>query len=337
MSDCDVPANVVKIAGPILLGSQLNWGLFGVLTVQMLRFCGAHGPRSEDLYTEAGYKDHIFVKYIVYWMFLFEAVQTILLTHDTFHQLAYSFGDFKGLTASYLIGFELVIQSALIASVTQCFYAWRIYILSNSKILTGLIVCVSLLQCAGGISEGIACFVYDTTSVAIWIGGSAACDIIITISMVYFLWTKRSGIQKTDSMVNKLIQLVVETGLLTATMAIVQVSLYNIFKDTEYFMTPAGTLSKAYSNSLLVLLNNRNQMRQTRDMTVGATSLALPQLQTGRAIQINVNQETFADGNNVMADMASDKVRSTPKALLSTHPSRAQSQYVEYPKISEPT
>lgn len=70
-------------------------------------------PLSQDLYTQGGYKDHLFIKCIVYWMYIFEAVQTILLTHDTFHQLAYSFGNFDGLVAAYLTGFELVIQSAL--------------------------------------------------------------------------------------------------------------------------------------------------------------------------------------------------------------------------------
>ncbi|KAH9927324.1 uncharacterized protein B0H18DRAFT_1004114 [Fomitopsis serialis] len=248
-------------------------------------------------------------------MYFFEALQTVLLTHDTFRQLAESFGNFEGLIAPYLMGFELGIQSAIIASVTQCFYAWRIYILSSSKILTGLIVCVSLLQCAGGITEGITCFIYNSTSSTIpieakasgiWVGGSAACDIIITLSMTYILWKKRSGFQKTDSVVNKVIQLVVETGLLTATMAIVQLTLYNMFKDTEYFMTPVGALSKAYSNSLFVLLNNRSQMRQQRD-TGGTTSLNLPQLQTTRAIQISVNQETFGVRNDATADRSSDK------------------------------
>ncbi|KZT65777.1 hypothetical protein DAEQUDRAFT_768609 [Daedalea quercina L-15889] len=294
--ECDVPANVVQFAGPVLLGSQLNWGLFGVLTVQLY------------MYHQTGYKDHIFVKYIVYGMYLFEALQTILLTHDTFKQLAVSFGNYQGLIGAYLTGFELVIQSALIACVTQCFYAWRIYILGRSKIVAGLIVCVSLLQCAGGFSEGVACFVYNSTSetipieatsVAMWIGGSAACDILITTSMVYFLWRRRSGIKRTDTMVNKLIQLVVETGLLTAVLAITQLSLYIIFKDTEYFMTPAGALSKAYSNSLLVLLNNRRVLRETRDSVTTGGSVNLPQLHSTRPIQINIDQETFADGDAI--------------------------------------
>ena len=77
-------------------------------------------------------------------------------------------------------------------------------------------------------------------------------------------------------------------------------------------MTPAGALSKAYSNSLLVLLNNRGALRQKRDnMTVG-NSVTLPQLQSTRPIQINVNQETYAEGNLAMVDLSTDKVRTTP-------------------------
>ena len=99
-------------------------------------------------------------------------------------------------------------------------------------------------------------------------------------------------------------------------MAVIQLSLYNAFKDTEYFMTPAGALSKAYSNSLLVLLNNRGALRQKRDnMTVG-NSVTLPHLQSTRPIQINVNQETFAERSLAVGDFPSDKVRAPSVPLL---------------------
>ena len=94
-------------------------------------------------------------------------------------------------------------------------------------------------------------------------------------------------------------------------------------------MTPAGALSKAYSNSLLVLLNNRRAMRDARDQV--SNSVSLPQLQTTRAIQINVNQETFAEGNLALED----KVRRSPSAhALSTQSSDGQ-QYEEFPKVSD--
>lgn len=74
---------------------------------------------------------------------------------------------------------------------------------------------ISLVQCGGGFSEGIAVFVHNSTSATIpaeersvavsptvpslyrtihhltgpqiWIGGSAGCDILITISMAYLV------------------------------------------------------------------------------------------------------------------------------------------------------
>ena len=114
-----------------------------------------------DMYHQAKYKDNTFIRSIVWFMYLFEVLQTILLTHDTFHQLAVSFGNMEGLGKPYLIGFELPIQSGIstspapppypaltrrraVASITQCFYAWRIYILSGSKWFPMLIVAVRI-------------------------------------------------------------------------------------------------------------------------------------------------------------------------------------------------
>ncbi|EPT04279.1 hypothetical protein FOMPIDRAFT_1114129, partial [Fomitopsis schrenkii] len=195
-----------------LIGSQLNWALYGVLAVQLY------------IYHQAGFSDSRWLKSLVYFVFMFETVQTVLLTHDTFHELAISFGNYQGLLNPYYIWFDLPVQSAILSSITQCFYAWRIKVLGNSRIISLSIVALSILQCAGGISEGVACFRYNSTSatlpvetksVAIWIGGGVACDITITISMVYFLMRRRTGVCRTDTMVNRLIQVIVETGMAT--------------------------------------------------------------------------------------------------------------------------
>lgn len=74
---------------------------------------------SPDMYHQAKYKDNTFIRTIVYSMYLFEVLQTCLLTHDTFHQLAISFGSMEGLNKPYLIGFELPIQSGISTSLTQ--------------------------------------------------------------------------------------------------------------------------------------------------------------------------------------------------------------------------
>ena len=113
--------------------------------------------------------------------------------------------------------------------------------------------------------------------------------------------------------------------------AIVQLCMYLTIRDTTYYLTPASILPKAYSNSLLVLLNNRRVMRDAREKV--SNSLSLPQLQTTRAIQINVNQETFAEGNLAMD--SEDKVRRSPSAHALSTQSSDGPQFDEFPKVAD--
>lgn len=116
---------------------------------------------SPDIYYQAGFSDNKPLRALVYFVFIFETVQTILLTHDTFHELAINFGDYEGLLNPYYIWFDLPVQSAIrvcyspfcasfltsvttVSSITQCFYAWRILVLSKSHIIAASIVLVSV-------------------------------------------------------------------------------------------------------------------------------------------------------------------------------------------------
>lgn len=117
-------------------------------------------PAPLDIYHQAGFSDSRWLKSLVYFVFMFETVQTVLLTHDTFHELAISFGNYQGLLNPYYIWFDLPVQSAIrmcsipssivlltsasiVSSITQCFYAWRIKVLGNSRIISLSIVAVS--------------------------------------------------------------------------------------------------------------------------------------------------------------------------------------------------
>ncbi|PCH34932.1 hypothetical protein WOLCODRAFT_45078, partial [Wolfiporia cocos MD-104 SS10] len=241
----------------------------------------------------------------VYGLFVIETMQTIMLTHDAFHELAISFGDFAGLQNLYLLWFDLPILSGILSGATQCFYAWRIYVLSRSKIIGIFIVMLSLTQCGGAFAEGVAANVDKSSSatitsqvisVSIWVGGSAACDVTITIFMVYFvgLYTKRTGVSKTDTVLNKLIRLTVETGMVTAVFAVIQLAMYVSLKQSNYYYTPSCVLSKTYTNCLMVLLNNRRTFRRSENITLQASSTIgrYTDAQNGRPIQVNIAQDT---------------------------------------------
>ncbi|KIJ36587.1 hypothetical protein M422DRAFT_124423, partial [Sphaerobolus stellatus SS14] len=91
----------------------------------------------------------------------------------------------------------------------------------------------------------------------VWLAGSAACDVTIAISMTYYLSRKETHLKRTSAVINRLIRLTIETGSLTATVAIVDITLYLVFPHQDYHTAPALTLAKLYSNTLLVVFNSR--------------------------------------------------------------------------------
>ncbi|OBZ78237.1 hypothetical protein A0H81_02450 [Grifola frondosa] len=305
---CVVPPLVYQLTGPLVLGYQFNWALFGVLSVQVY------------IYNQAGVPDGKFTKGIVYGIFILETLQTILATHDSFHQLALSWGNLEKLTGLYLAWLTLPVLTGITSAIIQCFYAWRIYILSSSKILTGRHHddrAHAGLRCnRGGVAgpDFSGCpghasgYLQDDGGVA-W--GTASCDVIISFSMVWLLSRSRRGFKQTDTILNKLIRLIVETGLATAVLAIVELTLFLTFKHNFYHVTPSLILSKLYSNSMLVLLNNRISMRY-RDSSLDTQSQsrshvsAIGERSTGTAIHVSVNRETYEE-NFAMVDFPGPK------------------------------
>ena len=95
--------------------------------------------------------------------------------------------------------------------------------------------------------------------------------------------------------------------------AIVQLCMYLTIRDTTYYLTPASILPKAYSNSLLVLLNNRNVLRrQQAEGTITIPSANHSNSQGRRPIQVNIAQESYIDHPSIaMVNLSTDKVPSS--------------------------
>ena len=66
-------------------------------------------------------------------------------------------------------------------------------------------------------------------------------------------------------MLTRVIRLTLGAGFLTATVAIVDLTLFLVFRQNNYHTTPALVLAKLYSNSLLVQFNSRIRIRGARD------------------------------------------------------------------------
>jgi len=252
------------LAGPVLLGYIFNWGLFGALTVQCY------------IYYLAFPKDGKYLKTIVACTYIIELLQTVMITVDAFRQFGAGWGNPAQLNDVGLLWFSVSALDGIISASVQHFFAWRIWALSGNIFISIVVVLLALTQGVFAIYSGVLEHIVNEPSkiqstsfrpTIVWLGGTALCDIVITVSMVWFLQQarSRSGVKSTSTLLTRLIKLTFETGMACASLAIVDLTLFLRFQHNNLHLLPALTLCKLYSNSLLVVFNSRLKIQGGRN------------------------------------------------------------------------
>ncbi|KAF8313114.1 hypothetical protein DL93DRAFT_2059482, partial [Clavulina sp. PMI_390] len=249
-----VPSDILVQVGPLLLGYCINWGLFGVLCMQMyMYFLGFPG-------------DLTGVKILVYTLFAVDTLQTV---HNGWHFLVSGWGDPSALIAPGWSWISVPLFTGVVSCTVQIFFAWRIKKISGSNWVAAPIVVVALVQGICAAISGIWFQIIDDVTkisfldptATVWLAGSAACDVAIAITMVILvsgLRRSNTGFTGTDQLIRRLIRMTVETGALTAFAATMELILFLRWKDNNLHMIPALALSKLYTNTLIATLNSRN-------------------------------------------------------------------------------
>ncbi|KZT70833.1 hypothetical protein DAEQUDRAFT_724981 [Daedalea quercina L-15889] len=244
-----------RLVGPPLIGLILDWALTGVLTNQAY------------LYHVYFAHDRPWLQCLVYVTVVFEWVQTGLLTENAFFSYVENYGNYADLVPNRNAWFSAAIMCAIVSLAVQAFYAWRIFLLGRSCFLVIVVGVLSLMQAGAGIAFGIMLKHSNATitesvdfkpALVTWLVGSAAADVTIAVSMTALMLRRKTGFgTPTDRTVDKLIQLTVETGTITATVAVLELALCLALPNQDYYVVPAQVLSKLYANALLTTLNNR--------------------------------------------------------------------------------
>ncbi|KAI0686587.1 hypothetical protein C8Q76DRAFT_309185 [Earliella scabrosa] len=249
--------NIAEMAAPSLIGELLNWGLAGALTVQVYLY--------HILFPE----DPLHFRLFVYAVFAVEWVQTGLVAQNSLSLYVYHFGDVDNLNSFGNAWFSVPVITGVVSIAVQLFYARRIWALGRSKVLVA-VICLAVIQSGAAIASGIMIKNMrrwhlnpskTTPAIAVWLGGSALVDIIIAVAMTVLLLKSKTGIRHSDAVVDKLVRIGIESGAITATIAVVDVILYAAVPGNLY-RAPAPLLAKLYANMLLTSLNNRAFLRK---------------------------------------------------------------------------
>ncbi|KAL0960625.1 hypothetical protein HGRIS_005656 [Hohenbuehelia grisea] len=97
---------------------------------------------------------------------------------------------------------------------------------------------------------------------SVGLGSAAACDIIIAMSLCFYLTRSRTGFKRTDSLITTLIAYSLTTGLITSVIASVAVITFAIMPTNFIWLSFFWILGKCYVNSFLAALNSRDSLRE---------------------------------------------------------------------------
>jgi len=244
--------------GILLIGTFVTCVLFGVVCLQIF------------LYYAKLTKDPIMLRSLPAFLVTMEFIHQILLCIALYKILINNFGNES---VAIIIVPELFIASffqGVIAFSAHLFYTYRIWRFSNGLwIVPCVTIPLTTVQLAMtfvnniltlihkdiAYIQTIAWTVYTTHGVNVFL------DVFFVVAMIWLLKKERNSFSHTNSMIDRLIVLVVNTGLATAISTILTIIFVGALPNTFVYAFFNLLISPLYGNSVMANLNSRDYIR----------------------------------------------------------------------------
>ncbi|KAG7096183.1 hypothetical protein E1B28_003633 [Marasmius oreades] len=241
------------VFGPMLIGVFFNVMLWGIMAVQTMA------------YFQRYKMDALILRFFVSYLIIAETVNSILGMAMVYNLLVTEWGS-KNATIYFpelLLADPLL--TVLISTPIQIFVAYRIQIISQVIWIPIIVVLLALVSMGGGLWTSVMVRMVKLfarkpelhTPALTWLLASAIADVAITISLCWSLAQRKTGFKRTDDMINRVLRLTVQTGLITAVFALLDVICFLALPRSTINFIWDFALSKLYTNALLSTLNAR--------------------------------------------------------------------------------
>ncbi|KAJ6512187.1 hypothetical protein C8R47DRAFT_1314226 [Mycena vitilis] len=250
-------ASLQSTFGSAFVGLVVSAILYGVTILQTY------------LYYRNYPQDSKILKWMVAILWLLDTVHLVLCTVSVYTVLVLNFNNPDILlTATWSMNIQTDFNG-LIGLIVECFYARRVWIVSRNVYLTATILILSAIHFALGIVFTIGSFhtSRENFSDLVWVtstglGSAAAADMLIGISLCYYLSKSRTGFSRTDGLISTLMKYSLTTGFLTGIIACLVVLTFGIMPNNFVYLAFFWLLGKCYVNSVLAALNSRESLRE---------------------------------------------------------------------------
>ncbi|KAF7291016.1 hypothetical protein HMN09_01280700 [Mycena chlorophos] len=242
--------------GPLLIGVFFNMILYGVVATQQLA------------YLESTRRDRWPTKLFVWSIFVVLTANTVFDMHMMFQVTILQYGAPLDKLPTLFVTQPLSV--VLVGFPIQIFFIWRIRSLTTFTIIPVVIFLFSLVSFSGGVWTVVMVPIAGTfrnipllyRSAEVWLISSAVTDLSIAATLAAILRAHKTGYRTTDTIVDKLVRMTVQTGLITALCSVL---------DVVCFLTPALRgetvnfiwnipLPKLYAICLMSTLNARESL-----------------------------------------------------------------------------
>ncbi|KAF5371406.1 hypothetical protein D9615_009697 [Tricholomella constricta] len=307
MAETRMAENIDANMGSMLIGVIVSAVLLGISLVQ-------------TFYYYINYpKDPWYLRSLVAVTAVFDMVHLGMISHTVYHYLISNYNNPRSLE---LLVWS-VLMEALFTGVTgalvQCFYLTRVWLLSNKSIFLTVFILLIVLANAGlgtvWVVLSMQLETYDElltiSPITISINAlSAAADVLIAASLCIMLHRARTGFKRSDSMINRLMLFVVNTGVLTSCCAVASLISLIASPLTLVYASFYFCIGRLYTNSFLATLNARRTLTgKVDDVSHMLVSIPPTLLNTHHSggqkksqanISIRIDTTHERDANNVM-------------------------------------
>ncbi|KAJ7649000.1 hypothetical protein DFH06DRAFT_1300249 [Mycena polygramma] len=255
---------VSSVLGPVVVGVVLNSVFYGVCALQFYEYA-----------TRAN-RDSLATKCLVVWIAMVDTFSVSNSTSLLWHYAVDNFGNDAVLLAAPWQYSLLPLLNSLASVPIQLFLGHRVKSLSNSWALYGLISCLALAEGAMSLTITIQSFTNLSTLsdhplllslVVAYTSLTAACDILITGSLIYLLQIQRTGFKRTDFTISRLVRTTVETAIpVTICCVLLLATVTGVSTTTSNISLLFGLLlGRLYTNTLMTTLNARAAIRKAQE------------------------------------------------------------------------
>ncbi|GAA5997653.1 DUF6534 domain-containing protein [Rhodotorula paludigena] len=248
--------------GAFLIGTLLSVYLAGATFIQAWNYFVTFVPG-----------DRIALVALVLGLKVIGMVHTGICCHTVYIWCVSHYGDLRALIrcpAPFAWG---PLLTGLSAFFVQCFYAWRVYIVSSRRLVAPICIClVAVTQLAFASGTTWMIYVIDRKlsrlneyryGMAIWLVCAAAGDLLITTSLIFYL---RSAVRGRNArwrpLVSSIIANTLQTNGFTTFVTLVNITLFLAEPHKAWHVLPGIVLVQAYILSALVSLNSRTTLKR---------------------------------------------------------------------------